>query len=106
MAIPDWELHVIPPVRPVPPEEQDLPENRSPYEATLLQLVERFVTTPERVKLLHDLMDYREALYGVGVTEGFQWINGSLRRARRSQGTAREGTQAVRHRRGYLLPST
>ncbi len=78
MVIPDWELHVIPPVGPVPPEQQDLPENRSPYEATLLQLVERFATTPERVKLLHDLMDYREALYAVGVTEGFQWINGSF----------------------------
>ena len=78
MDIPDWELHVIPPVRPVPPEEQDRPENRSPYEATLLQLVERFATTPERVKLLHDLMDYRQDLYAVGVTEGFQWINGSF----------------------------
>ena len=78
MVIPDWELHVIPPVRPGPPEQQDLVENRSPYEATLLQLVERFATTPERMKLLHDLMDYRESLYAVGVTEGFQWINGSF----------------------------
>lgn len=79
MVIPDWDgQHVIPPVRDVPPEQQGLRENRSPYEATLLQVVQRFAFTPERVRLLHQLMDYRNALYAAGATEGFQWINGSF----------------------------
>lgn len=79
MVIPDWnDQHVIPTVRDVPPEQQGLPENRSPYDATLLEVVQRFASTPERVQLLHHLMDYRDALYTAGVTEGFQWINGSF----------------------------
>ena len=49
MAIPDWEWHVIPPVRDVPPEQQGLPENRSAYEATLKEVFQRFAFTPERV---------------------------------------------------------
>lgn len=79
MVIPDWNFeHVIPLVREVPPEQQHISGNRSPYEATMTQVVERFATTPERVQLLHDFMDYRHALYSAGVTEGFQWVNGSF----------------------------
>ncbi len=79
MVIPDWDgQHVIPPVRDVPPEQQGLPENRSPYEANLVEVVQRFANTPERVQLIHGLMDYRDAFYAAGVTEGFQWINGSF----------------------------
>ena len=63
VVIPDWDSRaVIPTVRDVPTEQQGLPENRSPYEAALLHLVERFATTPERVRLLQGLMDYRNAL--------------------------------------------
>ena len=78
MVIPDWDNAVLPTVRKVPPEEQDRTENRSPYHASFRGLIERFATTPERVQLLHNLLNYREALYGVGVIEGFQWINGSF----------------------------
>ena len=79
MVIPDWNPQaVIPTVRSVPLDQQALPENRSPYEAALFHLVERFATTPERDQLLHDLLDYRSALYAVGIIEGFQWINGSF----------------------------
>ena len=79
MVIPDWnDQHVIPTVRDVPPEQQGLTENRSPYVATLCEVVKRFANTPERIQLLHGLMDYRDALYAAGVTDGFQWINGSF----------------------------
>ena len=79
MVIPDWNFQaVMPTVRDVPSDEQALPENRSPFQAATFHLVERFATTPERVQLLHDLLDYRSALYAVGITEGYQWIDGSF----------------------------
>jgi hypothetical protein len=79
MVIPDWTSKaVIPMVRPVRPEEQALPENRSPFEATMTQVVERFALTPERGRLIHNLIEYRKALYAAGITDGFQWINGSF----------------------------
>ena len=70
MVIPDWNRqHVIPPVRAVPPEQQGLRENRSPYDANLCEVVHRFAFTPERIQLLHQPTDYRNALYAVGVTK-------------------------------------
>ena len=68
----------MPTIRDVPSDQQALPENRSPFQAATFHLVERFATTPERVQLLHDLLDYRSALYAVGITEGYQWIDGSF----------------------------
>lgn len=79
MVIPDWTSKaVIPMVRPVRREEQALQENRSPYEATMMHMVERFAFTPHQARLIHNLIDYRTALYAVGITDGFQWINGSF----------------------------
>lgn len=79
MVIPAWNNDkVIPIVRKVPPEQQHPTENRSPYDATMAEVVQRFATTPERVQLLHDFLDYRSTLYAAGVTQGFQWINGSF----------------------------
>ena len=79
MVIPDWTSKaVIPMVRPVRPQEQALPENRSPFEATMTHVVERFAFTPQRARLIHNLIDYRNALYAAGITDGFQWINGSF----------------------------
>ena len=80
MVIPDWtqESAVLPTVRDVPSNQQTLVENRSPYQAATFHLVERFATTPERVQLLHQLLDYRNALYESGVTDGFQWVDGSF----------------------------
>ena len=79
MTIPDWNFQaVIPPVRDVPQYAQHLPDNRSPYKTTLIQVVERFSTTPDRVQLLHGLIDYRRALYDVGIRRGFQWLDGSF----------------------------
>ena len=65
-------------MRPVRPEEQALPENRSPFEATMTHVVERFAFTTERVHLIQNLIEYRNALYAAGITDGLQWINGSF----------------------------
>ena len=79
MVIPDWNSKsVLPTVRRVRPEDQTLPENRSPFEATMTHVVERFAYTTERVNLIQNLMDYRNTLYAAGITDGLQWINGSF----------------------------
>ena len=41
-------------------------------------VVQRFAFTPHRTRLIHNLIDYRNALYTAGITDGFQWINGSF----------------------------
>ncbi len=80
MKIPDWNNQaVIPPVRDdVPPERQSEIEYRSPYLTTINDVIDRFATTSSRVQLLHGLLDYRRALYDAGITQGFQWLDGSF----------------------------
>lgn len=80
MTIPDWDLSgLIPPIRPGTPEgEETNPFTRSPYEAELEQLVEHFLTTEERSILIRGFLEYRAALHQVGITSGFQWVNGSF----------------------------
>lgn len=75
VSIPAWnELGLLPPIDP------ELPTNpqRSPYLVTLLDVVMRFSTTPERRKVLTGLLDYRAALHKVGLCQGFQWLDGSF----------------------------
>ncbi|KJK22076.1 hypothetical protein UB46_23440 [Burkholderiaceae bacterium 16] len=50
----------------------------SPYDVSLLQVVQRFATTQVRRKILRGLLDYREALRNIGLTDGFQWLDGSF----------------------------
>jgi hypothetical protein len=49
----------------------------APYEATLVEIATRFADTPERVEILCGFMGYRQLLRDAGITDGFQWINGS-----------------------------
>lgn len=75
--IPEWnEDGLLPPVLPGPGAH--LPQNRSPYPAAVSELVERFGGSLDRVIILQGFFDYRAALYAAGVTEGFQWVNGSF----------------------------
>ena len=80
MAIPDWDWNgLIPPIRPGTAEDEETnPFTRSPYEVDLEQLVERFLTTTERSVLIRGFLDYRAALHQIGITTGFQWVNGSF----------------------------
>lgn len=51
---------------------------RSPYLADLPELVNRFGTSPKRRTILRGLVSYRAALRAVGITSGFQWLDGSF----------------------------
>jgi hypothetical protein len=50
----------------------------SPYGTTLLKIAQRFASTPDRRTILRGLLNYRQALAGIGLVEGFQWISGSF----------------------------
>src|SRR5215207_9805257 len=50
----------------------------SPYQVTMVELVRRFATSPERAQILEGLLNYRDAHRSIGVNSGYQWIDGSL----------------------------
>ena len=54
------------------------PAGLSPYVATMTEIVARFGASIERFAILSGLLDYRAALAGIGITKGFQWIDGSF----------------------------
>ncbi len=74
--IPPWNAYgLLPPIR---PGETGGTRDRSPYEVTLVDIIERLGTTPERRVILGGFLKYRIALHGIGLTEGFQWLDGSF----------------------------
>jgi hypothetical protein len=42
------------------------------------EFVQQFATSPARVALLRRLLAYRKAIRGLGVVNGFQWLDGSF----------------------------
>ncbi len=62
---------------PVNPDDATGPE-RSPYPVSLVDLVLRFSTSPERRKILNGLLRFRQELHAIGLISGFQWIDGSF----------------------------
>lgn len=48
---------------------------RSPYRVAMLDVFNRFATSPDRCKVLQGFGDYRNTLHDVGLAKGFQWIN-------------------------------
>ncbi|MHC8491395.1 DUF6932 family protein [Thalassospira sp. SM2505] len=74
--IPDWNLSgLIPPIR---PGEDATGTDRSPYNVGVDQLIDRFCTSQERKRILEGLINYRIALYRIGIKQGFQWLDGSF----------------------------
>ena len=75
MTIPDWTAAgILPPI-----DARDPVSNaRSPYQATLSDVILRFGTSSERRKILRGWIDYRAELYAVGIESGFQWVDGSF----------------------------
>lgn len=51
---------------------------RAPYLTTTVEIVSRFGSSPERLSIIEGLMRYRQALADLGLTEGFQWVDGSF----------------------------
>ncbi|WP_437982747.1 DUF6932 family protein [Sorangium sp. So ce117] len=50
----------------------------SPYLATPAELVERYATSKQRIRILEGLLEYRSELRRVGLASGIQWIDGSF----------------------------
>lgn len=74
--IPAWTMaSILPPVR---PGHAGHSPDRSPYVVPLWEVVEQFAATPERMAILHGLLDYRAALHEAGLVSGFQWLDGSF----------------------------
>lgn len=76
VILPHWNgVGVLPPVS--PGALGNSPE-RSPYLISLVGFVDRFKTSPERIKILDGLLRFREKLHEVGIVSGFQWLDGSF----------------------------
>ena len=74
-SIPEWNFEgLIPAINSPDP----LAASRSPYSASLIDLVVRFGTTEIRRCLLSGLLEYRGDLHNAGIERGFQWIDGSF----------------------------
>lgn len=74
--IPDWNMAgLLPPIRPGKPGENT---DRSPYVTNLSEVVKRFAFTTERIDILKGLLCYRQELYRLNITDGFQWVDGSF----------------------------
>lgn len=52
--------------------------NRSPYTTDIVSLQKRFSTSNERTQILNGFLRYRKQLHSLGLTTGFQWIDGSF----------------------------
>lgn len=75
MPIPEWnDIGALPPFRGRPTSAMD----RSPYPATLAEVVGRFGDSPERRRLLSGLLAHRAELHQAGLVSGFQWLDGSF----------------------------
>jgi hypothetical protein len=76
MTVPDWNnAQVLPPIFPGKPGNSP---DRSPYRVSMAAMVARFATSPERIRILHGLLDYRIALSKTIISDGFQWLDGSF----------------------------
>jgi hypothetical protein len=75
VAIPPWTASGL-----IPPVNFTLPASaeRSPYTVSLVDLVSRFATSPERIAILDGFLRYRTRLHAAGLAEGFQWLDGSF----------------------------
>lgn len=50
----------------------------SPYPTTMDVLAQHFATSPKRGEILRGFLALRQALASLGITDGFQWLNGSF----------------------------
>lgn len=74
-SIPEWTSEgLIPPIPVLTPTNK----NRSPYRVSLTDFVKRFALNSNRCKILNGFLRYRRELHNLGITSGFQWINGSF----------------------------
>ncbi|MCF7674043.1 MAG: hypothetical protein K9N23_04925 [Akkermansiaceae bacterium] len=73
--IPDFDHNLV-----LPPHVGS-PANRnqlSPYPCTTIDLCEKLGNSLERRAILGNFLDFRERLRSTGLTNGFQWLDGSF----------------------------
>lgn len=73
--IPSFDHNLV-----LPPHLGDpvTPAQLSPYPCTTAEFCQRFGTTVERRTILARFLDFRERLRAEGLTNGFQWVDGSF----------------------------
>ncbi|MCE2811819.1 MAG: hypothetical protein LW850_15650 [Planctomycetaceae bacterium] len=75
MPIPPFDHNlVVPPHLGDPTQSSEL----SPYPCATLELCLRFGTSPQRRKIRWQFLDFRQRLADEGLTNGFQWLDGSF----------------------------
>lgn len=76
ILIPKWTMAGI--IPPLGPDNPGHGQDRSPYRASLEEIIDMFVTSQQRADILIGFLDFRNALYAAGVVGGFQWLDGSF----------------------------
>jgi hypothetical protein len=75
VAIPAWNAQcLIPPIN----ELNSSAAERSPYIVSLVDFVLRFGTSSAWIEILDGLLHYRADMHDAGLTQGFQWLDGSF----------------------------
>jgi len=75
MPIPNFDHNqVLPPHLGDPRVRSQL----SPYPATSEEVCRKFATSDERGEILRGWLQFRQRLLALGVTDGFQWLDGSF----------------------------
>ena len=75
MIPPFMQNGTLPPIR---PGKAGHDGDRAPYRVTSSAFIDNFAYSPERKNILHGFLEYRKALYSLGIVAGFQWIDGSF----------------------------
>lgn len=61
--------------------QEESPTDRAamaPYRSTISEFVLRYAHSTARIDILKGLLAYRKKLKEIGITEGFQWLDGSF----------------------------
>lgn len=67
--------NVLPPYYGVNPGNLD---EQSPYKCTIMEFCQRFAISNKRKKILRGFIQFRLKCNAMGITERFQWIDGSF----------------------------
>jgi hypothetical protein len=75
VPVPSWTVQqVLPPIDAADPTSP----HRSPYNVSVEDFVRAYATSWERCKILKGFLTFRSELHAVGLSDGFQWVNGSF----------------------------
>lgn len=67
---------VLPPF--IPEQSPTDPAGMAPYRSSISEFIIRYAKSRERIDILKGLLSYRKKLKEIGVTDGFQWVDGSF----------------------------